>query len=372
MNQPNSTKQSTSPKADPGKNFFQELQLADFNRTLRRDLQELYDFYVDEEQRARLRAMHPIKRWFLLAAWLLKGLFLKLTPARRIMLLFTLILFIQGQSTFRLQSAEFSLNLQIVSFLVLLVILMLELKDKLLAHDELRVGRAVQLALLPTCNPVLPGWDIWLYTRPANDVGGDLVDYLPLRDQHLGLALGDVAGKGLGAALLMAKLQATLRALAPEAGDLRDLGQRLNTIFCRDGLPNRFATAVYLEIGPNDGQVRLLNAGHPPPIVIRSAGLEELPPVATPLGVLSEETYVEQSLDLAAGDMLVVYSDGLSEAGNRAGHFYGEERIREALPRMRGRTAADAGARLLAEVDRFIGEARPNDDLSLIVLKRTA
>src|SRR5512138_3275825 len=96
-------------------------------------------------------------------------------------------------------------------------VLMLELKDKLLARSELEAGRTVQLALMPDRPPVVPGWDIWLYSRSANDVGGDLVDYLQIDPQRLGVMLGDVAGKGLPAALLMAKLQATLRALVSTA-----------------------------------------------------------------------------------------------------------------------------------------------------------
>ncbi|MFQ5626458.1 MAG: SpoIIE family protein phosphatase, partial [Methyloligellaceae bacterium] len=140
-------------------------------------------------------------------------------------------------------------------------------QDKLLARDEIEVARQVQLARFPQEQPRLPGWAVWSYTRPANDVGGDLVDYIELDSGRLGVALGDVAGKGLGAALLTAKLQATLRALVPECRTLDELGGRLNTILHRDGLDNRYATLFYLELAHEGGHVRFLNAGHNPAIV---------------------------------------------------------------------------------------------------------
>ena len=121
----------------------------------------------------------------------------------------------------RVGSTQISIHFPTLGIAILLFILMLELKDKLLAREELEAGRAVQRALMPDSGPTIPGWDVSLFTRSANDVGGDLVDYVPLDDQRNGLVLGDVAGKGLPAALLMAKLQSTLRALA--AADVHNL-----------------------------------------------------------------------------------------------------------------------------------------------------
>jgi len=132
-----------------------------------------------------------------------------------------------------------NINVRSLGFVILLVILLLELKDKLVATDELAVGRAVQIAMLPRDNPVVSGWEIWLYTHPANEVGGDLVDYIKMDSDRWGIAIGDVAGKGLGAAMLMSKLQATLRALAPGFQELSDLGSEVNRIIYRDGLRNR-------------------------------------------------------------------------------------------------------------------------------------
>ena len=124
----------------------------------------------------------------------------------------------------------------------------------------------MQLALLPTERPAVPGWDVWLYTRPANDVGGDPVDHLPLEDGRHAVVLGDVAGKALPAALLSVKLQATIRALAPHFTNLGDFGAELNRILHRDGSPARFASLVYARLPADTGLVTLLNAGHMPPL----------------------------------------------------------------------------------------------------------
>jgi hypothetical protein len=215
------------PKGQWSQALWHDLNRTDIHRSLRKDLRDLYHFYLDDEDRRKLRGMGSLKRGLVLGWWLLKGLVMNLSPGRRVMLLLSVLLLVFGDFNFSSGDVSISLNVSLVSFALVLLILMLELKDKLLARDELEVGRAVQLSLLPAENPSLEGWDIWLFTRPANDVGGDLVDYLPLEGGRLAVFLGDVAGKGLGAALLMAKLQSTLRALAPEGGDLPMLGARV-------------------------------------------------------------------------------------------------------------------------------------------------
>jgi hypothetical protein len=353
-----------------GKTILQDLRSGDIKRTVRRDLKDLYDFYIDEDARERLKKKKRIGRWAVLSWWLLKNLILNLSPARRLILLVSLWFSLQGSISYKFGSESITIDLTAIGFLLLLVVLMLELKDKLLAHNELQVGRTVQLALLPSRDPVLAGWDVSLFTRPANEVGGDMVDYLSINEERLGVALADVSGKGLGAALLMAKLQATLWALATDFSSLSELGARANEILCRDGLPASFATLVYLELKPNSGQVRVLNAGHPPPISVLGTTLERLPPVAPPLGALPDSVYTEQRLEVKPGTLLLVYSDGLTEARNENGEFFGERRLLALLPQLQGLAPGEVGSRLLAEVESFVGEERFSDDLSLALLKR--
>jgi sigma-B regulation protein RsbU (phosphoserine phosphatase) len=342
--------------------ILDDLRTSNLDVTLRQDLQAIYQFYLDEEEQAHLATMNQAQRWVWAAGWLLKNMFLRLPPPRRVLLLAGLMFFVAG-----LMGPGFWFALGSLS---LLVGLFLELKDKLLAQDELETGRAVQLALMPDRTPAFPGWELWLYTRPANEVGGDLIDYLRLSDDHMGIALGDVAGKGLGAALFMANLQATLRALAPSHPSLASLGAEVNQIFCRDGLPNRFASLVYLVLEADGGRVRLLNAGHHPPLLVRGSTTSELPRGTLALGLSPKALYEEQQFDLDPGDLLLVYSDGLTEARNEYGAFFGEERLNDLLCRMKGRSAQTAGQLLLRALDQFVGHAPTHDDLSLVVLRR--
>ena len=245
------------------------------------------------------------------------------------------------------------------------------MKDKLLARNELEAGRSIQQALAPEQNPSVPGWDLWLYTRPANDVGGDLVDFLKIDGNRFGLAIGDVAGKGLPAALLMAKLQATLRAVAPDFAGLDKLAAKLNKIFYRDSLPNRFASMVYLEIKSDSDLIRFVNAGHFPPIVTGHGQLFEMDKGAPALGIMKDGTFTEESFQIKTGDLFVVYSDGVTEARNEKGDFFGDSEFKELLSTNEGLTATEAGTKILETVDNFIGDARATDDLSMIIVRRT-
>jgi sigma-B regulation protein RsbU (phosphoserine phosphatase) len=344
------------------KTIRNDLNSGNFIETFRRDLKELKEYYLDEARRDQLQKMGKVKRWFLTGWWILKIFFLRLTSLRRILLLVGLILLLQDRGNAN--------NNPLLGGLIILFILMLELKDKLLAHHELAEGHAVQEALMPDRSPAVPGWQLWLFTRPANEVGGDLVDFLKINEQRFGLALGDVVGKGLGAALFMAKLQATLRAIFPDDTSLGDLGEKINRIFHRDTLPNSFASLIYLEIQANSGAVRFVNAGHMPPVILRPGQVEEMPAGGPALGLMPKANYSEQTVELSKGEVLVIYSDGVTEARNEAGDFFGEERLFEIFSRSAPLSATAIGERLLAEVTRFIGKAKPHDDLSLVVLKQ--
>jgi sigma-B regulation protein RsbU (phosphoserine phosphatase) len=339
-------------------------------QTLSGTFNDLREFYLTTHRRDRLAEMGRVKGTLYLCIWLLKALFLKLPPARRLLLLVSFVLMWQGNFHFATKQAQFTFDFPVLAILLLLLILMFELKDKLLARNELEAGRAVQLALMPDHAPRIPGWDVWLFTRSANDVGGDLVDYLQIDPGRHSVVLGDVAGKGLPAALLMAKLQSTLRALSSECASLGELGIRVNHILNRDGLPNRFATLVYLELTPDSGAIRLLNAGHMPPLVLDPRSIAEVQGGSMALGMMPDARFAEQQVQLQPGQLLVVYSDGVTEAMNQAGDFFGDDRLRAALSTGGYTTAQQVGRRVLAVTDAFVGAAHAFDDLSLIVLKR--
>lgn len=345
-----------------------DIKDVDLWTTFRRDFNELKKFYLDDEKKARLKQMKWWKRWIYTTGWLLKSLLLKLTPARRILLFLGMIFVLINRTV-----APNGQNIEswnILGGFLLLFVLMLELKDKLLARDELEAGRKVQHALMPERSPFVAGWSLWLYTRPANEVGGDLVDFLNFGTNRRGMVLADVSGKGLQAALLTAKLQATVRALGQEYESLTKLVSKINEIFHRDSLPNMFASLLYVEIVPDSGQIKFVNAGHLPPLVLRSEGIREMPKGEQALGLIGTSSFTEQMETLEQNDVFLGYSDGLTDAKNEQGEFFGSERLLRLLPTWRNLSAEGLGQAITSEVDRFVGEARANDDLSLLILKR--
>lgn len=354
--------------SDPsiGQIFMEDLQRMKLRSDYLRELRQLYHFYLDDESRGRLAAMGRVRRAVSLVAWLLKSLFLKLSPARRLLLVAASALTMLGET----QVQKLTIDFRPTGFIVLLVVLMLELKDKLLARDEIAIARQVQLALLPRRPPEIPGWEVWSSTQPANDVGGDLVDYIELDGFRHGIVLGDVAGKGLGAALLSAKLQATLRAVLPDVGSLDELGRRVNAIFYSKAFDNRYATLFFAQLEHDSGQLRYLNAGHHPPLVIRADSVEKLGASSYPLGMLATAEYAEGALELDPGDVLLAYSDGLTEALNEHDEDFGLARLEALIPELRRLDPTGIGERILDEVGRFLGETRPTDDLSLVVVRK--
>jgi serine phosphatase RsbU (regulator of sigma subunit) len=374
---------SPTPRSSPGdlgglittlrddvNHVVDDIRTQGFERAVAGTLSSLEAFYLTDRDRRELAEMPPLRRLFRRVLWFIRGLLMKLTPARRIMLAAALLFLALGIQRVEFETFRATLRFQPIGTLLILAVLTLELKDKLTARDELEAGRKVQMALLPDESPAIPGWDVWLYTQPANDVGGDLVDHLPLGRGRHGVALGDVAGKALPAALLSVKLQATLRALGPEFEGLGDLGAAVNRILQRDGLPTRFASLVYLVVAPDSGEIRVLNAGHMPPLVARGADVTTLERGGVVLGIMPDSTYSEQRVELAPGDVLIAYSDGVSEATNEQGEFFGDERLYRVAVPPAGLSARAIGLQILDDVRRFMGREAPKDDISLMVLKR--
>jgi hypothetical protein len=177
------------------RHLWNDVRRTGLKRTINRTFLDLQEFYLGAHSRDRLLGMPKLRRAIYLVIWLLKSLLLKLTPARRLLLALSFVLMWQAANfDARGGTPQIRIRFPFLGIATLLLILMLELKDKLLAREELEAGRSVQRALMPDSSPTIRGWDVWLFTRSANDVGGDLVDYVPLGEQRYGLALGDVAG----------------------------------------------------------------------------------------------------------------------------------------------------------------------------------
>lgn len=365
---------SKGKSAQGEKSIFETLK-QDFRdgehvRTVRRDYRDLHQFYITDAQRERLKQKSLMIRPVYIGAWLLRGMFYLLSPTRRLLLVAGFVFALNGL-TFRLGDVFFKDN-GLIGFTLILFVLILELKDKTLAHEELESGRIVQRALMPEACPRVDGWDIAFHYRPAREVGGDLVDCLSLDGSRCGFVIADVAGKGLRAALLAAKLQATLRAIVTHYQDPAQLCARINSIFHRDSVRNIFASLLYLELTSGKPGLSYVNAGHLPPLVLSSDSAREWPKGQTALGLVPDAVYSKYTMELQPGDIFFAYTDGLSEAENEKGQSYGTERIKENLRRWHRENAATIVENFRIDAQRFTSEAPVRDDLSLLVIKRSS
>lgn len=331
-----------------------------WNRALVRESNEVTDFYLTAEQHERLKSMKQYEQVLYKTGWVFRAMFERLRPERRLLAMAGVFLqFFADQNN----------NNSLIGALFLVLVIMLELKDKLMAHDELAAGRKIQQSLMPARSPSVPGWDLWLFTRSANEVCGDLIDYLPEENGHFTVTMADVSGKGLHAALITAKLQATIRALAGEIHTLPELITRINAIVHRDSPSHIFASLVHAEVSEQDGSIRYVNAGHYPPLIVRNGTVEECPKGDPAIGLARSVAFTEHSVQLRVGEWFVLYSDGLTEAQNTHGEFFGKERL-TALLTAPSLSTEQTGNTILRELDQFCGMAPASDDLSLIILRR--
>jgi len=237
---------------------------------------------------------------------------------------------------------------------------------------ELAVAYRVQQGFLPASPPDLGGYEFFDYYEPAKELGGDYFDYVSLSRGRLAIVLGDVSGKGVSAALLMAKLSAETRyclvSEATPAGAIR----RLNETFCGSRWEDRFVTMVLAVLDPAKHEVCLVNAGHMPPILRHPSGAIEMIGESVsglPLGVADGMEYEPATVTLAPGDSLTTYTDGISDAMNVAHEFYGTERLEK---RLRGPAdgVKDLGQRIIDDVRRFVGKQAQSDDMCVTVFGR--
>lgn len=239
---------------------------------------------------------------------------------------------------------------------------------------ELELARRIQVRLLPQRLPELPGWEIFGICVPSEGVSGDFYEVIERGSgEECLLVLADVAGKGIGAALLTACLEALAAGLVREELPPDQLCERLSPLLYERTPPERFATALVAALEPATGVLRYANAGHNPPLVVRAAGaIEELPATGLPLGLLEEASYRPAEVHLAPGDLLVAYTDGITEATDEAGREYGLERLREACHRHRSDGPASAlAAAIEADLERFTDGTTYPDDRTLLLVRRS-
>lgn len=353
------------------------LQLADLWTQFKSEAQTSYGLYSQDVDWKALEHEKGPRRVLKITQAFFWALLIKLTPARRVLLLISLVFLLMGHLTLRGTQVNVDLELRWVGILGLLLLLAMELADRVTMKRDLQIAREIQSWLVPAKPPVVPGADIAFSTRPANTVAGDYYDafFRALDDsadaQRLLLVVADVAGKSVPAALLMATFQASLQTLSAAPSSLADLVAGLNGYACAHSLGGlRFTTAFFAELDPATRALSYICAGHNAPVLRRVAGaFERLEAGGLPLGISPETQFDSGSTRLERGDLLVIFTDGLIEAVNEKGEEYGEARMLEMLNTVPGESAAETLRFIMQSADSFVGGTRQHDDITCLILR---
>jgi hypothetical protein len=365
-----------------------------FRSVGRKDLSGLYarewrnarEKLTAEHEREITRSKGRIRRFFRSANAVLFGLVTRLAPARRVLFAAVLLcLFFALQGPFYTKSTKHHGNvLRTVEYgvhfdnfwlffalVVTVLLLAMELVDKINYRDELELARDLQASLIPARLPTPAGWELAAFNRIANTVGGDIYDFVPLPDGRLAVLFGDASGHGMAAGLVMAVAHAAFRTQLEVDPRPEAMFATLNRILVRTGGPRAFFSCVYL-LGESDGSLSASVAGHPPVLRLSRAGdvLERIGRGAYPLGIRDPLAWAVERTTLAPGERLLLYSDGVSEARGRSGEDLGDARIEAVAKREGGRSSAALVEALAAEERAWRGDEPPEDDVTIAVITR--
>jgi hypothetical protein len=391
---------SEAPKGSPApirevweffETYTRDLRADDLQRLFTRDTPEAWHFFakaIKAEELSHLpwhlRALEYTRRAFL-------AFTMRLSPARRAiygvavaMALLGLIQLFTGIGWIRVPLIPFVISLPLPvldspagtmwlagGFLVLNLLILLEVADRLTLKKDLEVAREIQQAMLPREIYTATGIEAFGVTRPANTVGGDLYDLIHRPDGRIVFALGDVAGKGSPAALLMALAVAMLRVLVDEGLEPAELAARLNIQVSRHAPGSRFITMVLGLYDPATGQVTYVNAGQNPPLLRRASGqIERLTEGGVALGMFDQATYAAGTLTLGAGDVLVLFSDGITEAENAAGVAFDDAGLEQTVNQHWWKDLQTLGTSVLKAVETHAAGTRIADDLTVLAVRR--
>ena len=236
---------------------------------------------------------------------------------------------------------------------------------------ELQLAMEIQQRFQPTAPPIVPGYELQGISFPCYEIGGDYYDFIKRDDGRLVIALGDVSGKGTAAALLMSSLHAAVHAQAGSHDTLVATISAVNRYLADNIPPNRFVTLFYAELDPASGSLSFLNAGHNPPLIVHAAGtVEQLASGGLPLGIKRDAEYREGRTQLQLGDVLVIYSDGVTEAASPSGEEFGPTRLYEVVSRNIDASAAGVRDRIESALTKFSQGTQAADDITLVIVKR--
>ncbi|MDX9831801.1 MAG: SpoIIE family protein phosphatase [Anaerolineae bacterium] len=241
---------------------------------------------------------------------------------------------------------------------------------------EMQVARELQASLLPRTTPQVPGWEFAAAWQPARQTSGDYYDFFAAREGEVGLVIGDVSGKGMPAALFMALTRSIVRASLAGPTGLVERIERANRLICADSTAGMFVTLFCAEIRLATGEVTYVNAGHNPPLLL-SGGvgddrLEELHPTGMALGILEDAPFQQQTVQMAPGELLLLYTDGVPDATQASGERFEMPRLRRLLLEEGSGTAQDVLSTLAGSVAAFTGTCEQFDDMAMVVTRRLA
>jgi len=368
----------------PGNGLWQSLtegrRLDELWSQFTADAQASYGFYGKDLDWEQLKTIPRWRRPFRVAKHFFWALVMKMTPARRVLLFIALImLFLSGVKFSVGQHFSLDVNFDAVAALLFMLLLSLELADKVTMKRDLEIAREIQSWLVPSEPPKVAGGTIAFYTRPQNSVAGDYYDaFYPMEDGAAGgklfLVIADVAGKSVPAALLMATFQASLHTVAREGVPLEELVTRLNHYACAHSLDGRrFTTAVLGEYHPATRRFTYVNAGHNAPVIRRRAtratGFERLSVGGMPFGISVDATYETGTVELEPGDALILFTDGVIEAFNAQGEEFSDPRWLNAIRNLPDDDAGRSLDFLIRRVDEFVGNTRQSDDITCLILR---
>jgi len=341
------------------------------------DAQASYGFYGKDVDWEEVQKLSHWRRPFHIARQFFWALMLKLSPARRVLLVIALLLLVfSGFGVHLGDSVVLDTRTEAIAAILLLLLLSLELADKVIMKRDLEIAREIQNWLVPSQPPDVPGAEIAFSTRPQNSVAGDYYDaFYPTVSAAEGgkllLVVADVAGKSVPAALLMATMQASLRTIAGDDAPLDALVARLNryaSAYSLDG--RRFTTAILGLYDPATGDLTYVNAGHNAPVLRRTnLSMEFLDKGGLPLGIEPSAVYETGKVTLRAGDALILFTDGVVEAFNSDGEEFGNGRWLNAIRTLPAATANQSLQYLMRQVDDFVGQTRQSDDITCLVFQ---
>jgi serine phosphatase RsbU (regulator of sigma subunit) len=373
-----------APPRPPAEEYWESLQdlftrdvtARDFQDLVGREPQDTLRFFTREIDFSSLEGKPWYERYPATAWKVFLAMAFRLSPARRVLFAASVLLFLGAWVKFVLTHVDMSgwgllsMPASLLSATLLLALLLVELRDKLALKGDLEIARQIQFGLLPFAPFKRAGVSVCAAMRPANTVGGDYFDVFDLPDGRIALAIGDVAGKGIPAALLMALLQGSLRTLITAGFRGADLVRTLNDHLYAHIPRNRLVTLFYAEYDLATGAFHYVNAGHNPPFLLRPSGPVRLGTTGIALGVVGNMAFESRGETLASGERLFLFTDGITEAFDAADREYGEDRLKDFLVGHARLPSPELIESVRVDVLAFCGSTPPRDDMTMMVVER--